>query len=53
MKLPEKVKVPINTLTQIIKLKSFILKNSEDATKADAAPPRPLNIATICGISVI
>ena len=47
IKLPEKVKVPINTLRQIIKLKSSILKNSEDATKADAAPPKPLKIATI------
>ena len=28
-------------------------KNSEEATKADAAPPRPLKIATIWGISVI
>ena len=48
IKLPEKVNVPIKTLIDIIiKELSDPEKYSEDATKAEAAPPNPLNIATI------
>ena len=54
IKLPENVKVPINTLIHTIKnLLSGEVRNVEDATNADAPPPNPLKIATICGISVI
>ena len=57
MKLPVNVNVPISTLseTEIIKIsdgsserltKLSLPKNSDDATKADAPPPKPLKIAT-------
>src|SRR5829696_702142 len=45
MMLPEKLIVPITTL------RSTVI--AETATSAAAAPPTPLNAATICGIAVI
>ena len=59
IKLPVRVRVPINTDKIIVTNKnvlgdwSYWLKNSALATRADAPPPKPLNIATICGICVI
>ena len=57
--LPEKVIDPIKTLIKIlieIMLNSRVLLTfiiSEKAISDDAKPPRPLKIATICGIDVI
>ena len=54
IKLLVKVNVPINTLRVIVKIKNnvgssaelSVLKNSAEATNAEAAPPNPLKIAT-------
>ena len=63
MKLPENVTPPINTPAMMLisasKPASPVVppavsrQNSAAATKADAPPPKPLNIPTICGIEVI
>ena len=54
IKLPVNVSVPTNTLMAIVaalNVDGFAgLKYSAAATKADAPPPNPLKIATICGI---
>ena len=55
IKLPVKVSVPTRTLSVIVSIKNVVglgveelidLKNSAEATRAEAAPPKPLNIAT-------
>ena len=60
IKLPVKVSAPINTLSPmetkpvVSKLKiSGFRANSPQATRAEAAPPKPLNTATNSGIAVI
>ena len=62
MKLPVQVIEPIITesiivMSVVISLFAafplIILKNSAEATKAEALPPNPLKIATISGIAVI
>ena len=52
------VNVPTKTLNVIEIIKNNVgvvpgFKNSADATSADAPPPKPLKIATSCGIWVI
>ena len=52
-----KVRVPIKIESiMVVSVKELIkpvFKNSAAATKAEAPPPKPLKIATICGICVI
>ena len=59
MRLPVRVSEPINTDSATVTLTtgstspvSFWLRICAPATRADAAPPKPLKIATICGIAV-
>ena len=55
IKLPVNVNVPINILREIVKIAKVAVESaeklSEHATRADAPPPKPLNIATIAGDS--
>ena len=59
--LPEKVTVPISTPRAMMNNAASpsvspalsARQYSPTATNADAPPPRPLNIPTICGIAVI
>ena len=61
MRLPEKVSAPMKlpsmmvteTSTPTVLPSEASLANSPEATRADAPPPRPLNIATIWGMAVI
>ncbi len=59
--LPEKVTVPINVPAMMLTPESTVItsvppstrKYSEIATRAEAPPPKPLKIPTICGMAVI
>ena len=54
---PEKLTAPISTVSTVASRNSTpesgTAKNSASATSAAAAPPTPLNSATICGMAVI
>ncbi len=61
IRLPEKVTVPINVPAMMLTPESTVItsvpprrrKNSEIATSAEAPPPKPLKMPTICGMAVI
>ena len=57
IKLPVNVSVPTKIDTTIVPIvnadMSPVFRNSAAATSAEALPPKPLKIATICGIWVI
>ena len=61
MKLPDNVTAPMKVPSMMVTPTSaptsaaseVSLWNSPEATSAEAPPPRPLKMATICGIAVI